>query len=158
MKTLLDILTPECIKVPLEATDKRAAIEELVDVLDDAGRISDPDAIKHAIWEREQAKSTGIGLGLAIPHGKSPTEAGIAMSIGRPAEPIEFDSIDHEPVRFVVLISSPPDKTSDHIQTLARISRLMTDNAFREAAYTVSTAEELYELIREKEEALVAGK
>lgn len=156
MKTLLDILTPKCIKVPLEATEKKAAIEELVQVLADAGRVEDVTAVTEAIWERERAKTTGIGLGLAIPHAKPATETKLAMAIGRPAAPIDFASIDKQPVRLIVLLSSPPNKTSDHIQTLARVSRLLTDAAFREEVYEAESAQELFDLLREREAAQLA--
>ncbi len=154
MKTLLDILRPECVKVPLEATEKKAAIRELVDLLAEAGVVSDPEVIFQSVWEREKTKSTGIGLGLAIPHGKPASEDHIIMAIGRTAEPMEFGAIDKKPVRLIVLIATPPDKTSDHIQVLARISRLMTDDTLRQAVYDAESAEALFDLIRAKEEAM----
>lgn len=158
MKTLLDILTPECIKVPLEATEKKAAIDELVDLLAENGKVKNPEAIKKSVWEREQTKSTGIGLGLAIPHGKAPQEENIAMAIGSLAEPIEFGSVDKKPVRLIVLIVSPPGKTTDHIQVLARISRVMTDDEFRNNVYNAESAQELYELIKNKEMTMPASR
>ncbi len=158
MKTLLDILRPDCVKVPLEATEKKAAIRELVDLLGAAGAVNEPDTIFQSIWEREKIKSTGIGLGLAIPHGKPASENRIVMAIGKTAEPMDFGAIDRKPVRLIVLIATPPDKTSDHIQVLARISRLMTDEELRTAVYSAESADELYGLIKAKEEALPASR
>jgi fructose-specific phosphotransferase system IIA component len=148
---LLDILTPECIKAPLASGDKKSVIDELVDVLSLAGRVGDSALLKEAVWTREQTRTTGIGHGLAIPHGKCAGMASLAMSIGKPASPMDFQAIDGQPVRLVVLLASPPDRTSDHIQALARISRLMTMDEFRNRIYAATTAGEIYELLRSQE-------
>jgi fructose-specific phosphotransferase system IIA component len=150
---VLDVLKPDCIKVPLQATDKKVAIEELVDVLAAAGAVTDAAALKSAVWAREQQRSTGIGEGLAIPHGKGAAVQRVAMAIGMPAEPIEYESIDHKPVRLIVMLVSPPDKVSEHVQALGRLSRLMTDAVFRERAYAARSATEIYELFRKAETA-----
>jgi fructose-specific phosphotransferase system IIA component len=148
---LLDILSVECIKAPLESTRKQDVINELVDVLAEAGRIVDADSLKAAVWEREQTRTTGIGHGLAIPHGKCLGMDELAMALGKPAEPIDFDAIDSQPVSLVVLLASPPDKRSEHIQALARISRLMTMEDFRDQIYAASTPEEIFELLKGQE-------
>ncbi|HVZ94476.1 MAG TPA: PTS sugar transporter subunit IIA [Phycisphaerales bacterium] len=150
---LLDILTPGSIKVPLAATDKRGAIEELVDLLGSQGRVKNIAALKDAVWTREATRTTGIGYGLAIPHGKSDGVTDLAIAIGKPGEPLEFGSIDNKPVRLVVLLASPLDRTSDHIQALAKISRLMTNESFRNRMYDAKSAAEIYELIKQQESA-----
>jgi fructose-specific phosphotransferase system IIA component len=149
---LLDILSPACIKAPLESSDKKSVIEELVDVLAQAGKVKDPAALKNAVWTREQTRTTGIGHGLAIPHGKCEGLDDLAMAIGKPAEPIDFASIDQRPVRLVILLASPIERTSDHIQALARVSRLMTREDFRERIYAASSAGEIYEMLQEQEQ------
>ncbi|MEM7229678.1 MAG: PTS sugar transporter subunit IIA [Planctomycetota bacterium] len=149
---ILDVLRTETIKVPLISSDKRGAIDELVDVLDQAGMITDADTLRDVVWEREQQRTTGIGEGLAIPHGKCNVSSQLVMAIGVPSQPIEFNSVDKKPVRFIVLLSSPPDKTSDHIQALGRISRLMSDTAFRDQAYAADSAESLFKLFAEAED------
>ena len=148
---ITDILSPKAVKVPLVSTEKRAVIVELVDLLDDSGLITDPEALKRVVWEREQQRSTGIGDGLAIPHGKSTCSEDLVMAIGRPTEPIDFESLDHQPVELVVLLASPPTRTADHIQALGKISRIMSDPSFRHAAYTAMSAETLYQLFKEAE-------
>ncbi|MCW5757150.1 MAG: PTS sugar transporter subunit IIA [Phycisphaeraceae bacterium] len=148
---LLDILAPQCIKAPLESTEKRAVINELVDLLASLDRVNNPQALKDAVWAREQTRTTGIGHGLAIPHGKCEGLAGLAMAIGKPTSPIEFEAIDGQPVRLIVLLASPPDRTSDHIQALARISRLMTMDDFRDRIYAAGTPEEIYSLLKDQE-------
>ena len=149
---LLDILTPDAVIAPMAATEKRAAIDELVDALASAGKVSDPEALRNAVWSREQTRTTGIGHGLAIPHGKCAGLTGLAMAVGRPGEPMDFEAIDGKPVRLIVLLASPPDQTSDHIQALARISRLMNVESFRDQIYDAGSAEDIYDLIRQQEQ------
>lgn len=149
---LLDILSEDCIRSPLHATDKKGVIDELVDLLAETGRVGNPGPLKEAVWTREQTRTTGIGHGLAIPHGKCPAMDRLAMAIGKPAAPMDFEAIDGQPVRLVVLLASPPDRTSDHIQALAKISRLMTVEDFRTRIYEADDAGEIYELIRERAE------
>lgn len=148
---LLDILSLETIKVPLVAGDKKAAIEELVDLLVDARSIKKPAVLKEAVWQREQQRTTGIGEGLAIPHGKCTSTTELHLALGKPAEPMEFGSVDKKPVQLIVLLASPPDKTSDHIQALGKISRLMANPEFRESAYAAETAEAMFELFKAAE-------
>jgi len=148
---LLDIVTPDCIAVPLAASDKRGIIDELVDLLAKGGKVADPAALKEAVWSREMTRSTGIGLGLAIPHGKCAGVGNLAMAIGKPSEPVDFGAIDNKPVRLFVLLASPQDRTSDHIQALAKVSKLMLMEAFRESIYQATTREEVYELLRKQE-------
>lgn len=148
---LLDILSPECIRAPLIATDKKGVIDELVDVLAAAGRVPDPRALKEAVWARELTRTTGIGHGLAIPHGKAPGLPALAMAVGKPAVPLDFQAIDAQPVQLVILLASPPDRTSEHIQALARISRLMTMDQFRQRMYQAQSAAEIYHLLKAQE-------
>lgn len=150
---LLEILDPACIRVPLASMDKKGIIDELVDLLAEHGKVGDAAALKSAVWAREQTRTTGIGLSLAIPHGKCEGVPDLAMAIGKPAEPVDFQSIDNRPVRLVVLLASPLDRTSDHIQALARISRLMTVEEFRNRIYDASSAEQIYEMLQEQEPA-----
>jgi fructose-specific phosphotransferase system IIA component len=148
---LLDIITLDCIRAPMVAKDKRGVIDELVDVLADLKKVGDPKALKDAVWTREQTRTTGIGHGLAIPHGKCPGITGLAMAIGKPATPMDFQAIDGQPVKLIVLLASPPDRTSDHIQALAKISRLMTMDDFRNRIYAAASSAEIYDLLKSQE-------
>lgn len=148
---ILDILSPEAIKVPLSATHKQAAIDELIDLLAARGIVTDAPSLKRAVWEREQQRSTGIGEGLAIPHGKSSSARALTMAIGKPAQPLEFGSIDRKPVQMIILLVSPADKIAEHIQALGRVSKLMTNVQFRNSCYSAASADELYGLFRSAE-------
>ncbi|HJN72064.1 MAG: PTS sugar transporter subunit IIA [Phycisphaerae bacterium] len=143
---LLDHLQLDTMRVYLEATDRQSAIGELVDTLASTGSISDAETIKHLVWERELQRTTGIGEGLAIPHGRCDKLTNLVMAMGRPATPIDFASPDKRPVELVILLVSPANNTADHIQALGRISRLMVDRTFREAAYATDSAQTLFDL------------
>ena len=148
---LLDILSRDCVRVPLTAKDKKGVIDELVDMLDASGKVKDAAELKHAVWTREVTRTTGIGESLAIPHGKSETVEDLCMAIGIPAEPVDFQSVDGKPVKLVVLLASHLDRTSDHIQALAKISRMMASESFRTKMYEAGSADEVYTLIETAE-------
>ncbi|GJM24043.1 MAG: PTS sucrose transporter subunit IIABC [Phycisphaerae bacterium] len=149
---LSKILTPECIRVPLVSTEKIEAIKELVDVLNSCGRLADRDTVLRAVLDREETRSTGIGFGLAVPHGKSVACTSLMMALGLPETPIDFNSSDGEPVELIALLASPPDKTGPHIQALARISRLMLLGKFRKEVLAAKSAEEVYAILIKHEE------
>src|SRR5437762_13595693 len=144
---LTEILKPQNIKIPLEAKNKTDAIGELVKVLTASGDIADSKKVLDAVLEREATRTTGIGNGLAIPHGKCNGTKDLVMAIGKAATPIDFQAIDGRPVTIIWMLASPPDKTGPHIHALARISRLMTIDKFRPGMMATKTAQEAYDLI-----------
>jgi fructose-specific phosphotransferase system IIA component len=148
---LTHILQPSCVKVPLASQDKQSAINELVDALDDVGQLKDKEEVKRVVLAREETRSTGIGSGIAIPHGKCVQVKDLVMALGIAHEPIDFDSVDGRPVRIIILVVSPQDQTGGHIQALASISRVMLDEQFREALEKSTSAEEAYRLLQAKE-------
>lgn len=147
-----DILQKSCITAPLKSADKTGAITELVDLLQDNGLLIDRDAALQSVLAREQTRSTGIGLGLAVPHGKSTGCRSLAMAVGMPEEPMDFDAIDGRPCSFIVLLTSPIDETGPHIQALAGISRLWQNEVFRRAVVDAKTADELFAAIEQYQE------
>src|SRR3954471_16313168 len=151
---LTDILKPQNIKIPLASARKTDNIGELVQIKTETGEATDTKKVLEAVLDRESTRTTGIGNGLAIPHGKTNGVKDLVMSIGKPAEPIDFQSIDGRPVTIIWLLSSPPDKTGAHIHALARISRLMTIDKFRQSLNAATTAQEMYEIIVKQESQL----
>ena len=148
---LTQILQPTCVKAPLEGTDKDSVITELVELLADSGQLLDKEVVLEAVLVREQTRSTGIGSGIAIPHGKCAGVKELVMSIGITKDGVDFDSIDGKPVSIVILLASPIDRTGPHIQALARISRLMLDEDFKTNLENATSAEEVYEQINNRE-------
>ena len=148
---LTQILEPQCVKVPLQGTDKESAITELVDLLDAGKLLTDKNDVLQAVLSRESTRSTGIGSGIAIPHGKCKGIKDLVMAIGISRQGIDFQSIDGKPVHIIVLLVSPIDRTGPHIQALARISRLMLDEEFKNKLQNAKSSQELYDLINDKE-------
>jgi len=151
---LTEILKPQNIKVPLVSTVKSDAIGELVQLLADNNEVSDAKKVLDAVLEREATRTTGIGNGLAIPHGKCTGTDHLVMAIGRPSQPIDFQAIDGRPVNLIWLLTSPPDKTGPHIHALARISRLMTIDRFRQSLNEATTPQDIFDAIVKQESAL----
>lgn len=150
---LTEIVLPSCVKVPLEGKDKESVITELVDLLDTEGLLQDRTVVLDAVFMREKTRSTGIGSGIAIPHGKCNAVSELVMSLGVTGEPIDFASVDEKPVRIILLLVSPAGQTGPHIQALAKISKLMLDETFRKLLEEAKSAEEAYGLLKKKETA-----
>ena len=151
---LSEILKPQNIKVPVMAKGKTDAIAELIKLLADNGEVADPRKVMESVLEREATRTTGIGNGLAIPHGKCNGTDHLVMAIGRPQTPIDFQAIDGRPVSLIWLLTSPPDKTGPHIHALARISRLMTIDRFRQALAGAKNPQEIFDAIVQQENSL----
>src|SRR5687768_10012065 len=145
---LSEMLKPQNIRIGLAATTKNEAIAELVNLLAENNEVIDSSKVLEAVLERESTRTTGIGNGLAIPHGKCTGTDHLIMALGKALTPIDFQSIDGRPVTWIWLLSSPPDKTGPHIQALAKISRLMTIDKFRQALGSCNTPEDVYSAIQ----------
>ena len=148
---LTEILQQSFVKVPLESKDKKSAIIELVDLLDSKHLLSDRDIVLESVLMREQTRSTGIGSGIAIPHGKCNAVKELIMAVGIADGTIDFESVDAKPVKIILLLVSPANQTGPHIQALAQISRLMLDEKFKEKLENSSSADEAYELLSKKD-------
>lgn len=125
MMNLTDLLSPNVIKIPLEETEKKQIIREMVDILHDTGSLKNRDDVLEAVYERERVMSTGVGDGVAIPHAKTDGVDKLIAAFGVTKQPVDFQSIDNKPVRIIFLLLGPPDLTSPQLKALSRISRLM---------------------------------
>jgi len=121
---LKSILTDDTICLHLKGTTKEGIIDELIEVLVRAGKISDRESALAAVMNRENKMSTGMKHGIAIPHGKSNTISDLVACIGVSDNPVDFDSLDDEPCRIFILTLSPVEKTGPHLQFLAEVSQL----------------------------------
>ena len=148
---LTQILQPGCVKVPLDGRDRQSVITELVDLLNEKGLLLDKKIVLDSVLMREQTRSTGIGSGIALPHGKCKGVRELVMAIGIAGESIDFASVDGKPVKIVILLASPIDQTGPHIQALARICKLMLDTKFKEQIEKAASADEVYSLLKAKE-------
>jgi PTS system nitrogen regulatory IIA component len=149
---ILDFLSRGSIKVGLESTTKRETIEELVKMLFSEKKIKETGPIVDALMERENLGSTGIGQGIAIPHGKSDLINDIHAAFGISQKGVEFDALAGEPVYLAFLFIAPPDSAGMHLKALAKISHLLKDKYFRQALREAKTQEEVIKIIKEEDE------
>lgn len=153
---LSEILTPDCIKVGLEAEDKEEAIAELVEQLVRGRCISDRGAAVQCVFEREKRQSTGIGHGVAIPHGKDASVPKLTLAVGVSETGIEFDSLDGEPVYLVFLVLAEADNPGPHIQVLAEIAKLLQDGDIYRRLRSATDTESVLAAIGQFEESQTA--
>jgi fructose-specific phosphotransferase system IIA component len=149
---LVELLDRGCIKATLQADNKNDAIRELIDLLAENGALAEPAAALQAVLEREKVRSTGIGQGIALPHGKCPHGRKPVIAIGLKPDGLDFDSVDGLPADIIVLMVSPSNQVAQHIQALARISRFLSFDEFRRNLRKAATADEIYEAVKRKEE------
>ncbi len=148
---LSNLLSPELIKIPLESKDKEGVIREMVTVLAQNGKVTDPEAVLEAVLEREKVMSTGVGQGIAIPHGKTESVTGVVAALGISQADIDFQAIDEQPVHIVFLLLAPPYETGLHLKALSRVSRLLSKEEFREKLLRASNAQEAMQYIQDEE-------
>lgn len=147
-----DILSEKIIKVDLECTDKDDAINKIIELASRSGLMLDIDKVKECVFEREKLVSTGVGKEFAIPHGKTDEIKDIVAAFAILKNPIDFDSIDLEPVKFIFLIVGKESLLNAHIKLLSRISRLMNKDDFRKRLEEAKSSEEVLKLFKDEEQ------
>lgn len=148
---LTELLSVDRIRIPLESQNKDEVLRELVDLCADSNRIEDREDVLRAVREREAVLSTGIGSGVAIPHGKSSAVGQLRMVAGRTSQPIDFDALDGEPVSLFFLLVGPESAAGPHIKALSRISRLVRREEVRDRLVGAGSAEEFLQALQEAE-------
>lgn len=131
---LANLLSAEQILPDMKAGERWQAIEEIVTMLVAADKVADSDKeeLLAALKQREETMSTGIGFGIAIPHASSDRVTEVVAGFGRSKAGIEFDSLDNEPVHFIVLFVVPRDQFQTHLRTLAAIAKFLNDRTVRD--------------------------
>lgn len=144
------ILKPSCVAVGVEASDKSAALAAIAGLLVSGGGGTDAPRLLAELMAREAMASTGIGEGVAVPHSLSDSILDTSMAVARLARPIDFDSIDGEPVDLVFLLTGPHGSAT-HLQILSKLARLLHDPAFRKAARDAPDGKSLAKLMYDKD-------
>ena len=149
----MDFLNPKAVSTSLQASDKKGIIKELLDLLIKTGDIDskDKDAILDVIMERESLGSTGIGLGIGIPHGKSERVKNLVASLGISQKGVDFDSLDGEAAHIFFLLLAPEDTAGPHLKALARISRLLKEKFIRDALKKAKDTKDALNIIKEED-------
>lgn len=146
-----DILSTDVIAVNLDVADKDDAIRKVIELAAKSNKILDKEKVSKTIFEREKLVSTGVGKGFAIPHGKTDSISDVVAAFAITKEPIDFDSIDGEPVRFIFMLIGKENLLNTHIKLLSRISRLMNKDEFRERLLEAVSPEEVLSIFKEEE-------
>ncbi|HRY29348.1 MAG TPA: PTS sugar transporter subunit IIA [Elusimicrobiota bacterium] len=149
---LADILAPEVITVDLKAQGKQEVLEELCGLLSAANKLPDPKQMVSVLMEREALGSTGIGQGVAIPHGKVNSVTQQVAALGLSRRGVDFEALDGESVYIIFLLVAPLDAAGNHLKALAKISRLLKDKYFRQSLRDAKTPEDVLKIIREEDE------
>lgn len=149
---ILDYLPESAIQLELKSQNKRDVLKEMVGCLSDAHNIKKSDKILDALLEREELGSTGIGQGIAIPHGKSESITNVIAALGISKKGIDFDALDGEPVYLFFMLVAPANAMGVHLKILAKISRLLKDKFFRQALRESKIPSEILKLIKEENE------
>jgi PTS system nitrogen regulatory IIA component len=149
---ILDFLDQKAVSANLKSTDKEGVIGELVDLLVASGKVKDANGMVKILLERESLGSTGIGQGIAIPHGKSSKISQMIGAIGISKNGIDFEALDGELVYIFVLLLAPADSAGPHLKALARISRLLKDKYFRDALKNATSEDSLLDIIKREDE------
>jgi len=144
---LSEILTPELIIYPLEANSKEEVISVLVDRLCKMKKIANSDAAIKAVIERENMMTTGVGKGVALPHGKYGDIDDVVISVGISINGIDFDAVDGQPVHIFVLLLTPERFPNRHLKLLSKFSRMLNKAKCREGILEAASAEEIAEII-----------
>jgi PTS system nitrogen regulatory IIA component len=148
---LLDILDQDHIKADITSKGKREVLEELSEIVSTREGL-DLKELVSVLEEREKLGSTGIGNGIAIPHGKLKGLKKLVASFGRSVKGVDFESIDGKPTHLFFLLIAPENTAGIHLKALARISRLLKDKKFRDDLLRAKTSEDIFKIIKEEDD------
>lgn len=145
------ILTEDLIQVDVPGSTKEEVINAVIDLAAKSQKVKDVEKVRHAIFEREKIMSTGVGKGFAIPHGKTDAVSDIVAAFAVTREPIDYQSLDHEPVRLLFLLIGKDSLVGAHIKLLSRISRLMNKEELRTRLLHATSATEILDVLKSEE-------
>jgi len=146
-----NFLDKRAIKSELKSRTKEEVLEELTDLLEKTGKVSDREDFLKTIREREELGSTGIGYNIAIPHARSSGIKSLVGALGISKEGIDFDALDKEPVYLFFMLGAPQNASGDYLKALATISRFLRRKRARRFLREAKTVEEIEEIIKKEE-------
>lgn len=146
-----DILDESVVRVNLKGKSKDEVINEMIAIVNHSNKILDIEKVREAIFEREKIMSTGVGNGFAIPHGKTDAVLDIVAAFAITEEPIDYESLDEQPVRLIFLLVGKDSMVGPHIKLLSRISRLMNKEEFRAKLLTAASPKQVIETFKSEE-------
>lgn len=146
-----ELLNPEAVVAELQSRDKGKVLAELTDALIACDQTLQRDEVIQVLQERERLGSTGIGDGVAIPHGKLKGIPELMLAFGRSRTGVDFDSMDGKPAHLFFLLIAPEESVGVHLKTLARISKLLKDATVRQKLLDADSQKDLYQIILDEE-------
>jgi PTS system nitrogen regulatory IIA component len=149
---ILDILAVDSIVPELKGRTKKLVLEELIDAVKQNKPNIDSDRLMKVLLERERLGSTGIGDGIAIPHGKLKDIDDLVLSFGRSIEGIDFESMDGKPVHLFFLLVAPEACAGIHLRALAKIARLLKNGTVRKRLAKVENRDDIFSIIQQEDE------
>ncbi len=149
---IAELLREQCVVADIRGKTKKEIITELVETLANARLIEDIEAVVNVVMEREKLGSTGIGNGVAIPHGKLKNISNIMCAFGRSVNGVDFDAVDRAPVHIFFLVLAPEDSASLHLKVLSRITKILRDQSLRKKVIKLSNRHDIYMSILEEDE------
>jgi len=148
---ITEILSEDVVRTSLPGKTKTEVIDAMVELASHQKKILDKEKMREAIFERERIMSTGVGGGFAIPHGKTDAVSDIVGAFAVTAEPIDYQSLDEQPVRILFLLVGRDNMVGPHIKLLSRISRLMNKPEFRQRLLRATSPSEILTIFRQEE-------
>jgi len=148
---ILDVLQKEAIISDLKSQDKKGILEELVAPIARITGVNHKDLVR-VLMDREQLGSTGIGGGIGIPHGKLRQLESLALGFGLSRKGVDFESMDNKPTHIFFLLVTPENSTGLHLKMLARISKILKHDPFKEKLLNAASSNEILSIIKEEDE------
>lgn len=140
--SIRELFSEKCVTFDLKARSKQGAIDELIELLKDAGKLDDTEAFRSSVIKREEEFSTGIGVGIAVPHGRGNMVKETSIAFGKSPVGIDFQASDGEPVFLFFLLAVPESDSDTHLRALAEIARKLMHAEIREKLLNINTYEE----------------
>lgn len=153
---IFQLLSKTQVATKLPGSDPESVLSKMVDLLHDLPSVDDLEEVKNAVFEREKLMSTGVGKGIALPHAKTSAVNSTVAALAVTDKPIEFRSLDGQPVRLIFLLVGPPESKSDHIRILSRMSRLLNRQSVRDELISASSESELLRILETQEKYLAS--
>ncbi len=148
---ILDVLQKEAIISDLKSQDKKGILEELVAPIARITGVNHKDLVR-VLMDREQLGSTGIGGGIGIPHGKLKQLESLALGFGLSRKGVDFESMDNRPTHIFFLLVTPENSTGLHLKMLARISKILKHDPFKEKLLNAANSDSIFSIIREEDD------
>ncbi|HLE33078.1 MAG TPA: PTS sugar transporter subunit IIA [Bacteroidota bacterium] len=148
---ITDILTEQFVRTNLPGSTKEEVLNSMIEIASASDRVTDKEKVRTAILEREKIMSTGVGSGFAIPHGKTDAVNDIVGAFAVTSQPIDYKSLDEQPVRIIFLLVGRDNMVGPHIKLLSRISRLMNKEDFRNKLLAAASPAQVLDLFKQEE-------